>query len=92
MMSAKSSKILCVEKIVAKARTETWSHQPCDVLSDDDEDGVVNEIYTDFEPQIARKVKKTVCHLSSDSEIKSADKQVGNNKSEIYTVGRGTVT
>jgi hypothetical protein len=51
-----------VEEIVAKACTETWSDQPCDVLSDDDEDSVVNEIYTDFEPQ-------TVCHLSSDSEI-----------------------
>jgi hypothetical protein len=61
------------------------SDGPSDVLSESDDD-VENESYSDFEPEIARKIKKTVCHLSSDSESQSAKLQDSNEKSEIYAV------
>jgi len=58
------------------------------VRYDDDDDNVDNESYSDFEPEIARKIKKTVRHLSSDSESGSAEKQDSDDKSEIYAAGR----
>jgi hypothetical protein len=59
------------------------------VLSEsDDDDNVNNESYSDFEPERARKIKKIVHHLSSDSESGSAEKQDSDDKSEIYAAGR----
>jgi hypothetical protein len=52
-----------------------------------DDDDADNESYSDFEPEIARKIKKTVRHLSDDSESGSAEKQGSNNRSEIYAAG-----
>jgi hypothetical protein len=40
--------------------------------------------YYDFEPEIARKIKKTVCHLSGGSESGVTEKQDCNDESEIY--------
>jgi hypothetical protein len=41
----------------------------------------------DFEPEIVRKIKKTVHHLSSDSESKCVKKYDSDNKSEVHTPG-----
>jgi hypothetical protein len=54
-----------------------------DILNESDDDD--NESYSDFEPEIARKIQKIVCHLSSDSESGSAEQQVSDDKSYMYS-------
>jgi hypothetical protein len=73
---------LSAEEILTETCFDMLSDGPSDVLSESDDDDVENESYGDFEPEIARKIKKTVCHLSSDS----AKLQDSNEKSEIYAV------
>jgi hypothetical protein len=67
------------------------SDGPSDVLSECDDDNVDSKSYTDFESEIARKIKKTVHHLHTDSESGSAKKQDSDDKSMIYAT-EGTVT
>jgi hypothetical protein len=74
---------------LAKTCSDTLSDEPCDVLSDSDDNNAENASYDDFESQIGRNIKKTVHHLSSHSESGSAKKQDGNNKSKIYAAGGG---
>jgi hypothetical protein len=51
---------LSVEEILAETCADTLSDGSSNVLSDDDD----SESYSDFEPEIARKIKTTV-HLSA---------------------------
>jgi hypothetical protein len=56
------------------------------VLSDSDDDNVDGVSYIDFQPETARKIKKTVCHLSSGSESRCATKKnTAITKIFIYT-------
>jgi hypothetical protein len=56
------------------------------VLSEnDDYDYRINNA-GDFAPIIARKIERTTCHLSSDSENGSAKQHDGTDVSDIYTV------
>jgi hypothetical protein len=65
MVPARSRKSLSVEEIMVKTCTDALSDGPSDKLGD-------SESYSDTGPEIARNIKKTVCHLSSDSESGSA--------------------
>jgi hypothetical protein len=64
---------------LAKICTDILSDGASDVLSGsdsggcDDDDDVNNENYSDFKPEIARKMKETVRNLSSESESGSAE-------------------
>jgi hypothetical protein len=58
-----------------------------DVLSESDCDNVNYKSYSDFEPEIGRKM----CRLSSDSKGGSAKQRNSDNKSDIYT-GREAAT
>jgi hypothetical protein len=63
---------------------DTSSDEPSEVSSESDyDDSADNGSYSDFEPEIAMKIKKAEHDLSSDSESGSAEKQVCNNESEI---------
>jgi hypothetical protein len=53
--------------------------------SDNDDDNVDSVSDIDFQPETARKIKKTVCHLSSGPESRCATKQHSNNKRDLYT-------
>jgi hypothetical protein len=64
-----------VEEILDETCTRTFHGS-----NDDDAD---NES-CDLEPEIARKINKTVCHLSSDSESGSAKQQDSSDKNDIY--------
>jgi hypothetical protein len=76
MASARSRKSLSVEEILAETCTDTLSGGPRDVLSESDDDNDDdNESYSDFEPGIARKMKRTAHHLSSDSEVGVSSKK-----------------
>jgi hypothetical protein len=67
---------LSAEDILAEMCADTISDEPRDVLSpSDDNNDVDNDSYSDFDIEIARKIDKTVCHLSSDSASGSAEKQ-----------------
>jgi hypothetical protein len=64
---------MSAEEILAATCIDTLSDGPSDVLSEsDDDDNVDKESYSDFEPEIASKIK--LCHLSSDSESGIAKK------------------
>jgi hypothetical protein len=62
-----------------------------DVLSasNDDDQNADIESCSDIEPETTRKIKTTGCHLSTDSESGSAEKQDSDDKSEIYAAGAG---
>jgi hypothetical protein len=72
--SDRNRKSVC-RRILAKTCIETLSHVPSDALSEsqgrvlsqsgggDDDDDVDNESDSNFGPEIARKIRKTVHHL-----------------------------
>jgi hypothetical protein len=68
MTSATSTKSLCTEEILAETYTGTLCDGRSDVLNvSGDDDNVGNESYGDCGPKTARKIKKTVHHLSTES-------------------------
>jgi hypothetical protein len=61
---------------------------PSDELSaSDHDDDADNESESDSEPEIVRKIKKTVYCLSNDSESGSVEQQVSADGSDIYAAG-----
>jgi hypothetical protein len=58
MVSARSRKSLCAEGTLTTTCVYTLSDGPSDVLSESDDDD--KERYSDFEPEIAREIMKTV--------------------------------
>jgi hypothetical protein len=77
-----------VEEMLSETCDDSLPNEPSDVVSEsDDDDSNDNESYSDFEPEITRKIIKPVCHLSSDSETGSAQKEDNNNRSEIHEGG-----
>jgi hypothetical protein len=73
---------------LAESFADTLTDGPNDVLSESD-DNVDSESYSDFEPEISRKIKKTMHHLSSDCECGTAEQQDSDDKSDMYTVVGG---
>jgi hypothetical protein len=59
MTSARSKKSLSAEDILAETCADTLSDELRDVLSESDDD--VNESYSDFEHEIARKINCALC-------------------------------
>jgi hypothetical protein len=69
---------------LAETCTDVVSGGPSYVLSKSDVDGddnADNENYTDFEPEIARKIKKTVCHCIAIQKV-----EVPRNKTAMIEV------
>jgi hypothetical protein len=90
MVSARRRKSLSAEEILSETCADTLSDVPSDTFSDSDgeDDNVDNESDSDVEPETARKIKKTVRHLSSDSESGSVEQRDSSDVSDIYASGR----
>jgi hypothetical protein len=59
---------LSEEEILVETCADTLSYRPSGKLSESGgDDDVDNESYSDFEPETAGKIKKSVRHLSGDS-------------------------
>lgn len=43
------------------------------MLNESVDDDIDNKCYCDFEPEVARRIKNTVCHFCGDSESESAE-------------------
>jgi hypothetical protein len=65
-----------------------WSKWWVSESSDGGHDDVDNESYSIFEPGIAIKIKKTVHHLSSNSECRNAKKQDSIRQRKIHEATR----
>jgi hypothetical protein len=86
MVSARITKTLSAEESLAETCNGTVSDGPSDVLSVGDED---DDTYSNFGPETARKIKKNVHHLSSDTESRSAKQQGSDNKMTFMKLSGG---
>jgi hypothetical protein len=86
MVSARSRKTLSAEESLAETCNDTVSDGPSDVLNVSDDD---DKTYSNFEPETARKIKKNVHHLSSDTESRTAKQKGSDNKMTFMKLSRG---
>jgi hypothetical protein len=91
MACAGSRKSFSVEKILSNTCADALSDEPSGVLSDrDDGDNADNESYSNFEPKIVWKIKKTLHKLSSDIESECAENH-NDSKGDICAAGEQVI-